>query len=102
MKAGGRGKNKENVKTMVPITNDDKTQYHTGVLKTRAGKKASDISLDDRLKALSVDEDNEAQGQSLVKLLVQVLHSNDDRYGQCLLWWIWAGHQLVWFDFLFF
>lgn len=78
-------KHKDNIKTIVPITNDNNTQYHAGVVKSKSGKKSAnsmpmEISLDDRLKTLGAGDGGEAQSQSMVNLLMQALHNKDERY----------------------
>ncbi len=74
----------ENFKTVVPITNDSNTQYHSGALKSKVDRKSKlhlekELSLDDRLNSLSMANDDDAKGHSLVETLKQGLHSNDDR-----------------------
>lgn len=83
MQINRKDKSKEHYKTIVPITNDKNTQYHTGsigVLKSKSERKtsllSSEISLDDRLKTLTVGDDD-AKGNSLVELLKQALHNRD-------------------------
>lgn len=82
-----KDKFKEHCKTIVPATNDSNTQYNIGsigVPKSKAGKKslnsiALETSLNDRLKTLSVGDDDVAKGNSQVELLKQALHNRDGK-----------------------
>lgn len=65
---------------MDPITNDSSTQYHAGTnaQKSKFGKKQTNfMALEDRLKTLSVGNDDDATGNSMVELLKQALHNHD-------------------------